>query len=98
MPKRSLTVSAIATDRHSTTSSPSQPFLDHLLSQLRIDTFVCSHQTSETGYTLLPRTIDDYNYIFIRRGRAAWVIDSQPFEMRTGDLVLVPPGIRHHAM
>ena len=76
---------------------PSPALLDHLLSQARIDTFVCSLQKHENGYTLAPRIIDDYNFIFLRRGRVVWIIDTESLEMKPGDLVLVPPGITHRA-
>jgi AraC-like DNA-binding protein len=70
-------------------------FLEYILRQARIKTNVCSYQRSEQGYTLSLRTIPDYNYIFCRRGSLVWEIDGQATTLRAGDLVLVPPRIKH---
>src|SRR5205814_2124789 len=70
-------------------------FLEFVLRQAQIKTNLCSCQSFEHGYTLEPRTVPDYNYIFCRRGVAVWEIDGDAIEIKPGDLVIVPPGVRH---
>lgn len=81
----------------SPTTSATQPFLDFVLSHAQVRTNVCSCQISEDGYSLLSRTVPDYNLIFIRRGEVTWVVDDQPQILKRGDLILVPPAVQHHA-
>lgn len=75
---------------------PNQHFLDFILNHAQVKTNVCSCQKFETGYTLLPRTVSDYNLIFMRRGTVVWVVDDVPFTLQPGDLILVPPAMKHH--
>lgn len=64
---------------------------------MRVTTQVCSRQRSENGYTLLLRTVPDYNYIFVTRGRVVWVVDGIEHMLNPGDLIVVPPGVPHRA-
>lgn len=79
------------------TTVATQPFLEFVLGHAQVKTNVCSCPTSEDGYALQPRTVPDYNLIFVRRGEVTWVVEDQEFPLRRGDLVLVPPAVRHHA-
>src|SRR5688500_413536 len=79
-----------------TDAPATQSLLDFVLRHARVTTNVCTRQKFETGYTLQPRTIPDYNLIFCRRGRVVWVIDGEPVELAPGDLVVVPPVVPHH--
>lgn len=76
-------------------SEPSEAFLNFVLSRARVTTQVCSRQKFETGYTLLPRTIPDYNFIFVRRGRVVWVVEGVEWLLLPGDLIVVPPNVMH---
>lgn len=76
---------------------PSRAFLDFVLRHALIQTNICTRQKHENGYILQPRAVPDYNLIFVTRGQAVWVIDDESFAMSPGDLVLVPPRVRHHA-
>lgn len=59
--------------------------------------FVCTRQKHEDGYKLASRTVEDYNLIHVARGRVVWVIGGEEIPLGPGDLVIVPPGIRHNA-
>ena len=76
---------------------PPQPFVDFVLRNAQIGANVCSRQKVENGYMLAPRTVPDYNLIFVRRGKVMWVIDDHEFPLVPGDLVLVRPSVPHHA-
>ena len=81
---------------NATSQVPSRHFLDFVLNHAQVKTNVCSCQKFETGYTLLPRTVPDYNLIFMRRGTVVWVVDDVPYTLEPGDLILVPPAVKHH--
>lgn len=81
----------------SPTAAHSDAFLQFVLSRARVTTQVCSFQQGKTGYTLPPRTVPDYNFIFCLHGRLVWVVDGVEYPLKPGDLVLVPPGVQHHA-
>src|SRR5689334_23915983 len=70
-------------------------FLEFVLRQAQIKTNLCTCQKFEHGYTLLSRTVPDYNYIFVRRGIAVWEFEDGPVEIHSGDLIIVPPGVKH---
>jgi len=72
-------------------------FLDFVLRHAQVKTNVCSRQSSEQGYVLEPRTVPDYNLIFVTRGRVTWVLEEKPIPLRPGDLLFVRPGVRHRA-
>lgn len=76
---------------------PSDAFLQFVLSRARVSTHVCTYQKLDGGYTLLLRTVPDYNFIFIRRGKVVWVVDDQEWPLEPGSLIVVPPGIKHYA-
>jgi len=76
---------------------PRGAFLKFVLSRARVTTQICSRQKHEAGYTLIPRTIPDYNFIFVRRGRVVWVVDEEEHPLGPGDLIVVPPGVMHRA-
>jgi AraC-like DNA-binding protein/quercetin dioxygenase-like cupin family protein len=76
-------------------ASPVGPMLDFVLHNAKIKVNVCTRQQFETGYLLAPRTVPDYNFIFVTRGHIVWVIDGVDHHMHRGDMVLVPPGVMH---
>lgn len=41
------------------------------------------------------RTVPDYNLIFVTCGRVEWMMDGRAVPLKAGDLLLVPPGLRH---
>lgn len=41
---------------------------------------------------------DYYEYYFFLEGDVSIVIEDQPFELKPGDIILIPPGISHHAV
>ncbi len=71
--------------------------MDFVLGQAQIHTNVCSRQRPAGLYRLDPRTVPDYNLLYITRGRVVWVINHQPWELGPRDLILVRPGEPHHA-
>lgn len=46
---------------------------------------------------LEPRTVPDYNLLFVTRGRAVWYLQDQALQLSPGDLAVVPPEAPHHA-
>lgn len=77
---------------------PASPSLvSFVLANVRIRTNVCTRQTGESGYRLLPRVVPDYNLIFVTRGAVTWHIAGEAHPMTPGEAVLVPPGVRHEA-
>ncbi len=69
--------------------------------------FACAHarirafpgslqRTDCDGYRLPERTVPDYNLIYVWEGAASWTIDGRDHDLRAGELVIVPPGVRHH--
>lgn len=66
-----------------------------VLEHARIQTGLCTRQRWENGYTLAPRTVPDYNFIYVTRGRVVWEIAGQPHVLKPGGLALVPPGVPH---
>lgn len=78
-------------------AQPRDAFLQLVLSRARVTTLVCSYQAATDGYTLLRRTVTDYNFIFCRQGKVVWVVDDVPHELSSGDLIVVPPNVPHHA-
>ncbi len=73
------------------------PLITHVLRHMGIRPNFGSLQQHEHGYTLRLRTVPDYNFIYVIRGRVVWVIDECPHPLGCGDLVLVPPHVKHHA-
>src|SRR5262249_52391538 len=80
------------------TLHPSGPALvTYVLRHMTVKTNLCSFQKHEHGYTLPSRTVPDYNFIFVTRGRLVWVVDGVDCPLGPGDLVIVPPDVEHHA-
>ena len=77
-------------------SSP-QTLVNYFLRQMIVRTNVCSFQKHEHGYTLQSRMVQDYNFIFVTRGKVVWVIGGEDFPLGPGDLIIVPPDVEHHA-
>lgn len=69
--------------------------VDFVLENAKVRTNLCSRQEGNKGYTLVDRTVPDYNLIFNYRGRLAWVIEGHEHVMEEGEMVLVPPGVWH---
>jgi AraC-like DNA-binding protein len=68
-----------------------------VLANARVQTNICTRQRFETGYTLAPRKVPDYNFIYVTRGRVVWVVEGDEHEMSPCDLVIVPPRVPHRA-
>ncbi|MBA2482685.1 MAG: AraC family transcriptional regulator [Planctomycetes bacterium] len=67
------------------------------LAHAHVSTWVSSRPiTDDDSYVLLERTVPDYNLIHALAGRAVWTVDGVDHVLETGDLVLVPPGVKHH--
>ena len=75
--------------------------LDSLVEFARRHTHVelraTSRQACTQGYALDRRTVAQHNLIFMARGRAVWVIEDEPVPLSPGELVIVPPHVKHHA-
>ncbi len=71
--------------------------LDHALRSMQVVTLLCTLQRHEQGYRMAERTLADYNFIYVTRGRVVWVVAGREHALTAGDLVLVPPGVPHHA-
>ncbi len=69
--------------------------LDFILRHGQLRTNVCSRQHWDNGYTLPPRTISDYNFIYVTRGKVIWKIGDRPYELSPGQLAFVPPDKPH---
>lgn len=79
------------------TDAARDSLLDFILHHLRVRMGLCSLQRVTRGYTLEHRTIPDWNFIYVTQGKAVWVIDGVDHPLNTGDLVMVPPHVEHHA-
>lgn len=80
-----------------TSPTPLHPLLQFALRHMLVKTNICSRQKVEQGYLLPPRTVPDYNLIFVTRGKVVWVIDGAEHPLEPGGLVIVPPEVNHHA-
>jgi len=81
---------------HTDLSAP-QALIGYVLKHMAVRTNLCSLQTHEHRYSLQRRTVHDYNFIFVTRGCVVWVVDGVEYPLHPGGLVIVPPGIEHHA-
>lgn len=80
-----------------TTPPPtSSALLDHVLRTMQLTTQLCTLQKHERDYRLERRTVPDYNFIYVTRGHAVWVVEDVEHELRPHDLIIVPPGVWHH--
>lgn len=79
------------------TEQAGSALLDYVLRHVQLTTFVCSRQVRERGYELEARTCADWNLIYLLQGSATWVLNGEPFHLPTHHLILVPPGVPHHA-
>ncbi len=75
----------------------STALLDHALARMQITTLLCTLQRHEQGYTMASRTLADYNFIYVTRGRVVWVVGGRAHPLAPHDLIVVPPGVAHHA-
>lgn len=80
---------------HTRSADSHSSWVRFVLDNVRVKTNLCSRQHWEHGYQLLPRTVPDYNFIYVTRGRVVWEIGGHPHRLQPGDLVLVPPRIPH---
>jgi AraC-like DNA-binding protein len=71
--------------------------VDFVLHHGRLNTHVCTRQRMAGGYRMAERIIDDYNLLFVQRGRFVWVINDRAVELNPCDLLVVWPGVPHHA-
>jgi AraC-like DNA-binding protein len=69
--------------------------VDFVLENAKVRTNLCSKQVGNAGYELAERTVPDYNLIFNTRGRLVWVIQGHAHVMEPGEMVIVPPGVKH---
>lgn len=74
----------------------SNALVQFVLRHARVETFGCSRQSTESGYSLVRRTVPDYNLIFVTRGRPVWVLGDDPIHLKPQSLLIVPPGVSHH--
>jgi AraC-like DNA-binding protein len=47
------------------------------------------------GARMAPRVIDDFEFVWMLRGRARFVTPAEDLTLSPGELLLVPPGVRH---
>ena len=78
-------------------SASSTAFVTYLLRHAQVTAYHCSRQIREHGYVLEPRTMRDWNFIYLIEGAVTWVVGGTPTTLAPGDLVVVPPGVPHHA-
>jgi len=71
--------------------------LRFVLRQARVRTNAGSRQIYNTKYTLEPRVVPDYNFIYVTRGVAIWTIDGTDYPLHPHEMAIVPPGVKHHA-
>lgn len=71
--------------------------VEFALSQVSVKCNVSSRQHGDHGYALEPRVVTHYNLIYVTRGRPVWVIDGEVHDLSPGCMVIVPPGVPHHA-
>jgi AraC family transcriptional regulator, arabinose operon regulatory protein len=76
---------------------PSQALINYVLRHMTVTTNVCSRQQHDHGYTMALRTIPDHNFIYVTKGKVFWVISGKDYPLTPGELVIVPPGVEHHA-
>lgn len=69
--------------------------VDFVRKHLRLRSRGGSRQKFEDGYTLEPRTLVTWNFIYVQRGRVIWEVEGTPHPLKRGELILVPPGLRH---
>lgn len=81
----------------SSTATVSTALVDFVLHHGRLNTHVCTLQRMASGYRMTERIIDDYNLLFVQRGRFIWVVDDRQIELKPYDLLVVRPGVPHHA-
>ncbi|HYG74016.1 MAG TPA: AraC family transcriptional regulator [Planctomycetota bacterium] len=74
-----------------------QALVNYVLRHMSVTTYLCSRQQHEHGYTMQRRIIQDYNFIYVTRGKVIWAILQENHVLTPGELVIVPPGIEHHA-
>ena len=80
-----------------TSTNSLQNLLEYAQRSMLISTNIGSRQRHEIGYSMVERTVPDYNFIHVTRGKVVWVVDGQHIPLGPGDLVVVPPRIKHHA-
>jgi len=78
-------------------STASNALVQFVMRHGALATFGCSRQHEQHGYQLQRRTIPDYNLIYVTRGKVVWVIGDEPVALEPGVLLIVPPGVAHHA-
>jgi AraC-like DNA-binding protein len=78
-------------------STAPEAFVNYVLRHMAVKTHVCTLQVHEHGYVLPRRTVPDYNLIHVTRGKVVWVVDGVDHPLTPGSLVIVPPGVWHHA-
>ncbi|HAI10273.1 MAG TPA: hypothetical protein DCM28_01125 [Phycisphaerales bacterium] len=78
------------------TNSPST-LLDYIARHAQVHTFNGSLQKHESGYEMASRIIGDYNLLFVTRGRVVWVVEDESTTLGPQSLLMVSPGLRHHA-
>jgi AraC-like DNA-binding protein len=71
--------------------------INYVLRQMVVTTNLCTRQKHEHGYKMQLRTIPDYNYIYVTRGKVIWCVAGEDHHLTPGELVIVPPGVPHYA-
>lgn len=73
------------------------PLVRFVLRHVQVQATGGSRQKWEHGYTLEPRVVRSHNLLHVTRGRPVWVVEGEELPLSPGDLLIVPPGPRHHA-
>ena len=81
---------------HPSRSPASPALLDYVLRTMQVTTQLCSRQRHERDYACEYRTVPDYNFIYVIRGHAVWVVAGIEYELPPEHLIIVPPGVWHH--
>ncbi len=80
-------------------TAPPPALIEFVLGQLRVKTNVCTLQDfHDGGFRVNPRTVPDHNLIYVAQGRPKWIIEGEEVPLRPRDLLIVPPGVKHHAV
>lgn len=66
-----------------------------LSQKMRTDTFEISHYGDKDFQTVTPHSHDFYELYYFIGGRASYIIENKKYQLRRGDLLLIPPGELH---
>lgn len=84
-------------DHDSNKINPHATLVNYIARHAQVESFNGSLQKHECGYEMASRVIGDYNLLFITRGRVVWVVNDEPITLTPQSLLMVSPGLKHHA-